>query len=104
MARVVLLRSLPLAVAAGERHTSRRLARVSTSPDAGRNAVIGGVLVGLGLVALVRLVGPLRLIGIAAIVAGAFHLNRTDPKRLTAVLVVLVVGLGVLAYLYARNA
>ena len=29
---------------------------------------------------------------------GAFHLNRVDPKRLTAVLVVLVVGFGWLAY------
>jgi len=29
-------------------------------------------------------------VAIALVAAGAFHLNKTDPKRLTAVMVVLV--------------
>ncbi|MFN8099260.1 MAG: hypothetical protein U0Q21_13345 [Dermatophilaceae bacterium] len=63
-----------------------------------RRALTGGALVAIGLLILLRLAGPARLLAIVFLAGGAFHLNRVDPKRLTAVLVVLVVGFGWLAY------
>ncbi|CCI54494.1 MAG: hypothetical protein LKG20_07765 [Tetrasphaera jenkinsii] len=55
-----------------------------------RRALLGGVLAAAGLFVLFRVAGPARLVAIALVAAGAFHLNKTDPKRLTAVMVVLV--------------
>ncbi|GAA1803914.1 MAG: hypothetical protein LCH77_15210 [Actinobacteria bacterium] len=62
------------------------------------NAVIGGALVAVAGIMLLRFVGPARLFSIVFLALGAFYLNRTDPKRLTAVLIVVVGGLAWLAY------
>lgn len=62
------------------------------------NAVTGGALIGIGGLILLRVVGPARLLSLLFLAAGAFYLNRTDPKRLTAVLIVVGVGLGWVAY------
>lgn len=62
------------------------------------NAVIGGALVAVAGIMLLRFVGPARLVSIVFLALGAFYLNRTDPKRLTAVLIVVVGGLAWLAY------
>ena len=51
------------------------------SPDTGRN-LRNGIL----------------LLSVLFLAGGAFYLNRTDPKRLTAVLLVVVGGLAWVAY------
>ncbi|MBK6886948.1 MAG: hypothetical protein IPH03_11235 [Tetrasphaera sp.] len=63
-----------------------------------RRAVIGGALVSIGLFLLLRMAGPGKLLALLFIAAGAVYLNKVDPARLTAVLVVIVVGFGWAAY------
>ena len=60
-------------------------------------------LLGLGIFVLIRVAGPARLLAIVFLLAGAFSLNKTDPKRLTAIAIVLVVGYGWLAYTYLNR-
>ncbi len=69
----------------------------SAGPET-RRALTGGALVAVGLLILLRLAGPARLLAIVFLAGGAFHLNRVDPKRLTAVVIVIVVGFAWLAY------
>ena len=47
---------------------------------------------------VLRFVGPVRVLAIVFLGMGVFYLNRTDPKRLTAVLIVVGLGLAWLAY------
>lgn len=63
-----------------------------------RRSVAGGALVAVGLLILIRLAGPIRLLAVVFLVLGAYSLNKTDPKRLTAIAAVLVLGFGYLAY------
>lgn len=63
-----------------------------------RRSLLGASLVAAGLITLIRLAGPARIVSILLLAAGAFYLNRTDPKRLTAIVVVVAVGFGWLAY------
>ena len=69
---------------------------VSERPPSTRNAITGGALLAVTGLILIRAVGPVRLLSVLA--GGAFYLNRTDPKRLTAVLLVVVGGLAWVAY------
>ncbi|MEI2776771.1 MAG: hypothetical protein V9G19_12560 [Tetrasphaera sp.] len=67
------------------------------SPDL-RRSLAGGALVALGLLGLLRLAGPARLAAILALGLGAFYLNKTDPRRLAAILAVVAIGFGFAAY------
>lgn len=55
-------------------------------------------MIALAGIILLRFVGPARLLAIVFLGVGAFYLNRTDPKRMTAVLIVVGGGLAWLAY------
>lgn len=73
-----------------------------TDPDQpGRNALLGGVFLGVAGLILLRIAGPTRLLALIFLSGGAFYLSRTDPKRLTAVLVVVALGFGYLAVTYS---
>lgn len=63
-----------------------------------RRSLAGVLLVAVAVVALLRLAGPARLVAVLALAAGAFYLNRADPKRLAAILVVIAFGLAWAAY------
>lgn len=71
---------------------------VSERPPSTRNAITGGALLAVAGLILIRAVGPVRLLSVLFLAGGAFYLNRTDPKRLTAVLLVVVGGLAWVVY------
>ena len=65
---------------------------MSERPPSTTNALVGGALIATAGIIVLRFVGPVRVLAIVFLGMGVFYLNRTDPKRLTAVLI--VVGLG----------
>ncbi len=71
---------------------------MSERPPSTTNALVGGALIATAGIIVLRFVGPVRVLAIVFLGMGVFYLNRTDPKRLTAVLIVVGLGLAWLAY------